>query len=235
MNYKVYLIENQANGKKYVGYTTKELKQRFYQHTRSDKPIGKAIRKYGTESFTMKMIDETNKIEDVLELEKKWIAHYDSRNSGYNCTKGGDKSPVVRKKDVYKTKEFSDKARKNALRQHSTPEAKRKHVDGIRNYWKTLSEEKLAARKQIAIDNGKKSKVAWNKGMKLPGSGMSGEKNPMAREYRVWYPDGTERAINCLSAFCKEHGLTYRNACYVVQGKQRHHKGFRFARLENHS
>jgi group I intron endonuclease len=235
MNYKVYLIENQVNGKKYVGYTSKEPKRRFYQHTISDKPIGKAIRKYGAECFAMRVIDETGEIEDVVELEKKWIAYYDSYNSGYNCTEGGDRSPVMRKNDVYKTKEFSDKVRENAFRQHSNPKSKQKHVDGIRNYWDSLSEEELAVRKQIAVDNGKKSKVGWNKGMKFPGSGLSGEKNPMAKEYRVWYPDGTEKVVNCLSAFCKENRLTYRNACYVVQGKQRHHKGFRFARLESHS
>lgn len=235
MNYKVYLIENQINGKKYIGYTSKELKKRFYQHSRSNKPIGKAIRRYGSQAFTSKIIDESNTIEDVIELEKKWIAYYDSNHKGYNCTKGGDKSPVIRKNNAYKTKEFSDKMKKNAINQHSTPKTKQTHLEGIRNYWNSLTEQELAIRKQKAIENGKKNTVGWNKGMKFPGRGLSGEKNPMAKQYRVWCPDGSEKIVNCLSDFCKKNKLTYRNACYVVQGKQQHHKGFKFARLENHS
>lgn len=233
MNYKIYLIENQVNGKKYVGYTSKEPKRRFYQHIKSDRPIGKAIRKYGVECFTMSVIDEAGEIEDIVELEKKWVAYHDSYNSGYNSTEGGERSPVVRKNDVYKTKEFSDKVRENALRQHSNPKSKQKHVCGIRKYWDSLSEEELAVRKQIAIDNGKKSKGNRRKGMKFPGTGLSGEKNPRSKEYRVWYPDGTQKVVKCLSHFCKDNQLTYRQACYVVQGKRQHHKGFRFARLED--
>ena len=234
MPYKIYLISNKINDKKYVGYTTKELKHRFYQHSRSNKPLGKSIRFHGKETFTIQQIDEAYEIEKALKLEKQWIVYYDSFLSGYNCTKGGDCSPVNRKVDVYKTKEFSDKVKKNAIKQHSNPKTKQAHVDGIKNYWNTLSEEQKEKRRQIAIQNGKKSKVAWNKGLKLPGTGMVGVNNPMAKQYRVWFPDGTEVVINCLTVFCKEHGLTYRNACGVLEGKQKHHKGFRFARLDNH-
>jgi group I intron endonuclease len=235
MKCRIYLIRNTVNGKTYVGYTKNEIKKRFYQHSKSSKPIGKAIKLYGEEKFTVEILEEANSVEEALELEKKWIAHYKSNVFGYNCTKGGDISPIVRAKDVYKTKEFADKVRKNAIKQHSDPNKKQAHVNGIRKYWDTLSEEKREIRRRLAIENGKKSKVAWNKGKKLPGTGMTGEKNPMARHYKVWYPDGSETVIFCLSSFCKEQGLTYRNAIGVIEGKQSHHKGFRFARLEIHT
>lgn len=237
MEYKVYLIENKINGKKYVGYTTKKLKLRFYQHSRSNKPLGKAIRFHGAEVFTITQIDQTDSLESVRELEKKWVAYHNSFDSGYNCTKGGDCSPVVRNTNVYKTKEFSDKVRDNAIKQHENPETKQRHVEGIRNYWNSLTDEQKRIRDRISAENGKKASLvgAWNKGRKFPGTGMSGEKNPMAKCYRVWFPDGTEQTIKCLSNFCKEHGLTYRNACGVIEGKQKHHKGFRFARLESHT
>lgn len=235
MKYKIYLLENTKNNKKYVGYTAQSLNKRFYQHSRSNKPIGKAMRLYGKDCFTVKMIDECDILDDALSLEQKWILHYHSFGEGYNCTKGGDCSPIRRTTNSHKTVEFSNKMKKNALKQHSDPITKKNHIEGIKTFWNSLSEEEKDRRRQIAIQNGKKSKVAWNKGLSFPGTGMAGEKNPMAKKYRVWYPDGTEIVVNCLSSFCKDNGLTYRNACGVVEGKQRHHKGFRFARLENHS
>lgn len=234
MKYKLYLIENLINSKKYVGYTKNTVNKRFIQHSYSNKPLGKAIRLYGKDKFAITAIDQADDLETALELEKKWILHYNTFGCmGYNCTKGGDCSPVCRNTNSYKTKEFSNKVRNNAIKQHADPKKKLAHVEGIRNYWKTLDREQLERRKQIAVENGKKSKVAWNKGLKFPGSGMVGSKNPMAKQYKVWYPDGTKTVVNCLSSFCRENCLTYRNACAVIEGKQQHHKGFRFARLEN--
>lgn len=235
MKYKIYLIENKKNNKKYVGYTGQSLNKRVYQHGRSNKPIGKAIRLYGKDSFTVKIIDECNTLNDALSLEQKWIQHYHSLGEGYNCTKGGDCSPMKRTTSVYKTVEFSNKMKQNALKQHSDPVKKKNHAEGLKAFWNSLSEEEKDKRRKTAIKNGKKSKVAWNKGLSFPGSGMSGEKNPMAKKYRVWFPDGREIIINCLSTFCKDNGLTYRNAFDVLEGKRRHHKGFGFARLEKHS
>jgi len=50
----VYLITNEVNGKHYVGQTTRTVEQRFKEHMESPYPIGKAIRKYGAENFTIK-------------------------------------------------------------------------------------------------------------------------------------------------------------------------------------
>lgn len=33
--------------------------------------------------------------------------------------------------------------------------------------------------------------------------------------------------------YCEANGLTYRNAQGVLEGKQAHHKNYKFARLEN--
>jgi len=235
MQYKVYLIENSVNHKKYVGYTSQSLSKRFNQHSRSNKPIGKAIRKYGKSSFTICQIDECDDILSVLDCERKWVLHHKAFEDGYNCTIGGDCSPVTRKTDPYKTEDFRNKVRKNAICQHADPTKKKTHVEGIQNYWKSLTEDQKNRRREIAVKNGKQSVTAWNKGLRFPGTGLHGENNPMSKQYRVWFPDGSEAIIKCLSSFCKKNGLTYRNACGVLEGKQRHHKGFRFARLETHT
>jgi len=57
--------------------------------------------------------------------------------------------------------------------------------------------------------------------------------NPMAKTYLVTKPDGTIEIIKSLKTYCEANRLTYRNAQGVLEGKQAHHKNYRFARLEN--
>lgn len=97
MEGKIYKITNKINGKVYVGQTTKTLEERFQKHcwgtTKNDKyhlnvAIKKAIKKYGKENFTIKLIEETE-TSKLDEREVYWISFYDSYNKGYNCTLGG--------------------------------------------------------------------------------------------------------------------------------------------------
>lgn len=93
----IYLITNKENGHKYVGQTTQGMNKRWQQHIQealrmSDKPIHRAMRKYGNHSFRIQEIDECD--ESLLnEKEEYWIKHYNTFNSaeGYNATSGGDK------------------------------------------------------------------------------------------------------------------------------------------------
>lgn len=92
----IYLIENKTNGNKYVGQTVVPLNKRWAQHIQeskiySDRPLYKAINKYGLQNFNIKVIEETT--EDKLsEREIYWIKHFNSYNRGYNATTGGEKS-----------------------------------------------------------------------------------------------------------------------------------------------
>ena len=233
--YHVYLIENNINDKKYVGYTKNGLKKRFYQHSKSNKVIGTAIRFHGIDNFSIKTLDMCDTLDEAVKLEIQRITEFDTFKTGYNCSRGGETHPTVHNKAPYKTKEFSEKCRERALEQYKDPEKKKNHIEGIKHYWKTLDSKKFEIRKNIAIENGKKSDGSTRRGKKFPGTGLGGEKNPMAKKYKVIFPDGTEKIIMCLLSFCKLYALTYRNAQGVLEGKQKHHKGFKFARLENHS
>lgn len=102
MKGKIYKITNKVNGKIYVGQTTKSLKERFQKHcwgtTHKDKyhlnmAIKKAIKKYGKENFTIELIEEVE-TSKLNEREVYWISFYDSYNTGYNCTKGGQDGPT---------------------------------------------------------------------------------------------------------------------------------------------
>lgn len=234
MKHKIYIITNGINGKQYIGYTGKSIDKRFKEHTRSQRPIGKAIRKHGVENFSIALLDESDSKEDALLLEMKYIVDYETRSRGYNCSKGGDINHPIYNQKIQKSKDFSDRMKTQANNQHNDPIKKQNHADGIKKYWISLDEETKKEKIEIARRNGKKSVVAWNKGLKQPESGMKGDKNPMAKTYIVFYPDGKEEIIKCLNTFCKNNNLCSRCVYKMLEGKQANHKGFRFARLDNH-
>lgn len=87
----IYKIENKINGKIYVGQTKYSLKKRIATHMNANFYIGKALRKYGLESFVTSIIDKSTTREGLNEKEKNWIRFFDCKApDGYNFTDGGD-------------------------------------------------------------------------------------------------------------------------------------------------
>jgi group I intron endonuclease len=90
----IYLITNTINGKVYVGKTEGSIEHRFKKHicdSRKERcknrPLYRAINKYGVENFKIELIEET----DTPEIrEEYWITYYNSYHNGYNATRGGD-------------------------------------------------------------------------------------------------------------------------------------------------
>ena len=93
----IYLIVNKQNGHRYVGQTTQGMNKRWQQHIQeamrmSDKPLHRAMRKYGNHNFMIKELDECD--ESLLdEKEQYWIEKYNTFESaeGYNATNGGSR------------------------------------------------------------------------------------------------------------------------------------------------
>lgn len=92
----IYKVTNKINGKCYIGKTTKTLSERKKQHINNaySKKNGpyfhKAIKKYSPENFEWKILYTSNSENVLNDLERACINKYDSYNSGYNLTKGGD-------------------------------------------------------------------------------------------------------------------------------------------------
>lgn len=96
----VYKITNDVNEKIYIGKTElanphdrwKEHLSDYIKERNANRPLYKAMKKYGSEHFHFEVIEETN---DTCEREKYWI---DSLRTyvgfkdckGYNATLGGD-------------------------------------------------------------------------------------------------------------------------------------------------
>jgi len=87
----IYKIQNKINDKIYIGQTKRDLSQRIAGHIKNDSHIGRALRKYGLESFIISVIDHADIKEILDEKERYWIKSLDSRDpNGYNLTDGGD-------------------------------------------------------------------------------------------------------------------------------------------------
>lgn len=95
----IYSITNQVNNKVYIGQSI-NIEQRWRAHRSRafnpnasdyEKPLYRAIRKYGLDNFEFKVI-EICKEEELDKKEEEWIRYFaavDPQN-GYNLTYGGE-------------------------------------------------------------------------------------------------------------------------------------------------
>lgn len=87
MSTGIYKIENLVNHKSYIGQSI-HIEKRWDEHCRKsskDSLIHKAIQKYGKENFTFQILEETDDILSLDELETKYILQFNSLvPNGYN-------------------------------------------------------------------------------------------------------------------------------------------------------
>ena len=90
----IYIIKNNINDKVYIGQTTLNAEERFKQHLKDSSccntHLYKAMRKYGKEHFYCELIEDNLSYEQLLLRERYWIQYFDSVNTGYNLTWGGE-------------------------------------------------------------------------------------------------------------------------------------------------
>lgn len=89
----IYKITNNINQKSYIGKTERTIEVRYKEHLRHkdyiDLPLYRAMRKYGTENFSVEKLEECNNA-DLDNREIYWINFYKTYSDGYNCTGGGE-------------------------------------------------------------------------------------------------------------------------------------------------
>lgn len=88
----IYKIENNINGKCYIGQTSRDPWHRFQEHM-TDKShcvkLVSAVNKYGKECFSLKVIDHANSMEELNKKEIMYIEKFNSVKNGYNILDGG--------------------------------------------------------------------------------------------------------------------------------------------------
>ena len=102
----IYKITNLVNNHCYIGQST-DIFARWRNHKTDGLnkdstshnfyyPLYQAFRKYGLENFSFEIIEECQRKELNIR-EKYWIKFYNSFESGYNQTEGGDSAPHFNK------------------------------------------------------------------------------------------------------------------------------------------
>lgn len=108
----IYCIENNINGKKYIGQS-EHIYARWNQHKSMYKTsnyiLYKAIRKYGIENFSFYIIEQCEKkdldIKEIYYIDKYNTYYYGDTPNGYNMTIGGD-APMRGRKHTDTTKQL---------------------------------------------------------------------------------------------------------------------------------
>ena len=96
--YKIYLITNLVNHKKYIGLTKNSINERMAKHIQAAKSeegflLHRSIKKYGKENFTIELVEDDLTLEQAYEKEKFYIQEYNTyfkNELGYNMTFGGE-------------------------------------------------------------------------------------------------------------------------------------------------
>lgn len=98
----IYALTHNATGKKYVGQSI-NIERRLYIHSlgKARYPIGRAIKKYGFDAFSIEIIEECERGQ-LGEREQHWISRLDTLTpNGFNLTTGGDQ-PVFTEETIQK-------------------------------------------------------------------------------------------------------------------------------------
>jgi group I intron endonuclease len=99
--YTLYKITCSANGKVYIGYTSKTADERFQAHLLNAKwkrktALYDAIRKYGSDAFSVETVLTCDDHSSACEQEVRLIAETGCLlPAGYNMTTGGDGVPLT--------------------------------------------------------------------------------------------------------------------------------------------
>lgn len=116
----VYQAINKVNNKSYIGITKRNLKKRISEHISSSREsttvFHLAIKKYNLKNFNWVILDSTNSIEELKQLEIDYIAKLKPE---YNMTSGGDGI-------VNMSQDIRDKIRKSNTGKNLSNEAKEK-------------------------------------------------------------------------------------------------------------
>jgi group I intron endonuclease len=181
----IYKLKNKINDKIYIGQTIKKLSERISGHIKSDSYVGRAIRKYGLESFDISIVDIAEDKNTLNEKEKYWIKFYDCKlPNGYNLASGGDGGNLS-KFITYKprTEEVKNKIRKKLIGLHPSKET----IEKLKGRTPWNKNKKLSADHIMKLSASHKGKVSNNKGKKFeykkrkPRPDMIGENNPAKR------------------------------------------------------
>lgn len=136
----IYKITNLVNGHAYIGQSL-NIEERWKDHkiaayNKNDNgymyPLYQAIRKYGLEQFSFKILEECN-YKLLNEKEMYYIQLYNTYHQGYNQTLGGDCATHSSKLTIEQVQEIQNKLLTQKYTLRSLAAEYKVHTDTIRD------------------------------------------------------------------------------------------------------
>lgn len=144
----IYMIKNKINEKVYIGKTEESFKRRWWHHSGLLKGnyhhnihLQRAWNKYGEENFEFIILQICNESDDINKLEQEYIEKYNSFNSGYNQTLGGEGALGNRLSDESK-RLIGEKNKINMTGKKHTEKTKKKMSEVHKGYIKSKEHRK---------------------------------------------------------------------------------------------
>ena len=152
----VYKITNKINNKIYIGCTTQGLNDRKREHysrcfkVKYKSKLCDAMRKHGFDNFDFEIIEDCETTDQMFLKEIYYIGFYNSKDSGYNLTIGGEgclgytHNEETRKKlSQMLTENHPHRGKKyeEIYDIEKVVEQKKKRAESVKRYWDNLSEE----------------------------------------------------------------------------------------------
>ncbi|KKM23993.1 hypothetical protein LCGC14_1609580 [marine sediment metagenome] len=118
MPWTIYCHIHNITGRRYVGLTSQTWQERWKNqvHVAKSSKGGRwhfpnAIRKYGKDAFSHKVLGVCDTLEEANIAEIRWIEHFDTRNpeKGFNLAKGGKHVPHPIRKNPWNNPKYRAK------------------------------------------------------------------------------------------------------------------------------
>jgi len=106
----IYQITNQIDGKSYIGFDSKypnRIEDHHYCQGTSKSYLHRAIKKYGWENFTHKMLYIGEDVKHALKVIEPFFIKYLQTKvpNGYNITDGGEGTLGIKRSKIWKRKQ----------------------------------------------------------------------------------------------------------------------------------
>jgi group I intron endonuclease len=229
----IYKVTNLHNQKSYIGQTVKPLAARRSRHmydafkrSRANRQcFANALRKYGDDEFTWKIIEGCDSKEEMNLAEEWYIRYYRtyigfSNCNGYNLTLGGEGPTGYKHKRKARIK--ISEAGKGSKRRVG-----KWHTEGAK---KRISVAKTGKKLPpfTKIHSERMSKAI--KGTKHSKESVERQAAKLRKKYVITFPFGEEFIVCGLMRFCREYKVvdlmaTHLSGCAV--GRCKHHKKYK--------
>ena len=235
MNYYIYEITNNINGKKYIGkrVTKKDINKDDYMG--SGLLLEKAKLKYGIENFSKQILEICNSKNQLSEREIYYISLVNAPKNPmyYNVASGGEGGNTYAGKTINELEEIKRKIQENRKFNGHTEEAKAKISEKkIKNYCKEkhpLYGKHHSEETKRKLSEKNKGQVFSEERNKKVSASTFGGKNHRARKVKCIE---TSEIFDCIADVERKYNIDRHKIISSCKGKRK--SGVKINNIETH-